>query len=398
MASAPDAHLNAAIETTTATHTSSSCDSELKPTYFVPNSFFVLVKQGEVRGNWMYKCAKCVNKTISASHKSRVNLVNHVKSKHNGSLKEFESLLDSNDRRRKRPAGVTDVDSESQSQQPKLANFLNRPTQSKLTQKDLDKLIINYIAQSVMPIHHVESEAFRGFVAHLAPKLVVKSRKTYRDQMKLDFDAFKTELKASMAKAQKICLTLDHWSSRHKGYLGVTAHWYGENSNRKHACIAMRRIMGRCTFDVLAKLIESIIIEYDISNKITHCVTDSGSNFVKAFAKFGTATEPDNSGDGLESDGLEPQGLMELLENPDSEQQEFQLPPHFRCAAHKLNLIASNNTPIDNPRSKKTFRSLMGKLTALWNKQSHSTVASDQIKQSLSKLLVTPNSTRYAVL
>ena len=62
---------------------------------------------------------------------------------------------------------------------------------------------------------------------------------------------------------------------------------------RKSACLACRRIIGRHTHDVLAKLIESINEEYKIKDKLRGSTTDSGSNFLKRFReKVASSTLP----------------------------------------------------------------------------------------------------------
>ena len=52
--------------------------------------------------------------------------------------------------------------------------------------------------------------------------------------------------------------------------------------------LACRWIIGSHTYNVLAEKMEYVLKEYRIQNKTTGAVTDSGSNFVKAFHLFGT--------------------------------------------------------------------------------------------------------------
>jgi len=73
------------------------------------------------------------------------------------------------------------------------------------------------------------------------------------------------------------------------------------------------------------------------------------------------------------------------------------LPPHFRCAVHKLSLVATKDSSLalSDKQYKKIYRSLHGKLVAIWNKQSTSVLASDKIRAALGKLFVVPNDTRW---
>lgn len=74
-----------------------------------------------------------------------------------------------------------------------------------------------------------------------------------------------------------------------------------------------------------------------------------------------------------------------------------QLPPHMRCAAHTLNLVASSDAEdaLDDPMFEERYTSAMGKCRALWNKQNQSVHAAEVIKKEFGKKLVTPNQTRW---
>ena len=64
----------------------------------------------------------------------------------------------------------------------------------------------------------------------------------------------------------------------------MTAHWIDELSLRRKQCVlACRRLTGRHTYDILAKTIEAVHIEFRIESKVLETTTDNGSNFVKAF-------------------------------------------------------------------------------------------------------------------
>lgn len=64
----------------------------------------------------------------------------------------------------------------------------------------------------------------------------------------------------------------------------MTIHWLNPNTlERMSKGLACRRLHGRHTHDVLAKVIELVLIEFNIQDKTTCIVTDNARNFEKAF-------------------------------------------------------------------------------------------------------------------
>lgn len=200
----------------------------------------------------------------------------------------------------------------------------------------------------------------------------------------------------------------------------------------RSACLAVRRILGSHTYDVIAKLLEDIHEEFQLSKKTTATVTDSGSNFVKAFRLFSTEFERpelfsqpvvpttiqdedyseevsgfDSEVEANEGDlrQIQEEALLEdleffeltnMLDPANGICESFSLPPHRRCACHSLNLIATSDVGKIRDRTFiKLYRSTEAKLTAVWNKQSRSSNASDFIEKTLNKLFVVPNKTRW---
>lgn len=143
---------------------------------------------------------------------------------------------------------------------------------------------------------------------------------------------------------------------------------------------------------------------YKIQNKIVASTTDSGSNFVKAFKSYQNSNDTDDESDENE-DGNDDEviDLFEILSNVNPIEEDndsyIQLPPHYRCASHTLDLIAkcdvdkmikSADTPFKN-----CYRKALAKCSSLWTKQNMSPLVAENIHNLLNVYLKTPNKTRW---
>ena len=175
----------------------------------------------------------------------------------------------------------------------------------------------------------------------------------------------------------------------------MTVHWIDPHTlKRCKAAIACARMMGRHTYDVLACKIEQAIVLLEVCATIT----DNGSNFVKAFTVYSDSS--DSAAVPLEDqDELLTFDSKETNTDDDLTQVQYELPPHYRCAAHTLNLIASKGADkflSSSSTSKGVYWSSFAKSSALWNKTSRPTVASDTVVQEVVKRkLIVPTATRW---
>ena len=81
-------------------------------------------------------------------------------------------------------------------------------------------------------------------------------------------------------------------------------------------------------------------------------------------------------------DGIRFLDMDTVLEMEIDEELYFSLPSHQRCAAHTLNLIATNGVDkaASTWSSRKMYRSAMGKCASIWNKAHRSSAAAEAVQ------------------
>lgn len=379
----------------------------------VPEDFFQYIGPADKAGNSLYRCLKCTfggqQKSISCGDKSRQNLKKHISAMHPSQLTKFEMLCDDLREQncgKKRTRDQLDGDKLVPAvKQRKLDSFSSL---TQLTQHQLDSYVVDYIVDSVLPVHQVDTEAFRRLIHKITQgRLLPACRQTVTKQLEERFIRRKKELKETLCMVSRVCTTADCWTSRRRSFLGTTVHWIDSSTmSRKSACLAVRQIKGKHTYNVLAKAMDEIFDDYELKSKICFTVTDSGSNFIKAFRLFSaddsepvSVDEPnseENDDDTSDIEYHEINASLDAPSNGDDDEILYQLPVHWKCACHLLSLVATTDcSKITDPLFKRTSVQTFGKFTALWNKQNRSVAASEKIKDLLGTLLITPGETRW---
>jgi hypothetical protein len=175
--------------------------------------------------------------------------------------------------------------------------------------------------------------------------------------------------------------------------------------------LACHRIEGPQTFEKLAELMCDGHARFELEGKILRAVTDNGSNFCKSFRQFGprsglAATDhlpPAEDMDDVEEvlpsqpqpqyrnereDGASgdheydvddeihlPPGsyhhvhVAEILEDGSEEGGLYKLPEHLRCAAHTMNLVASQDVKNVLENDSLHRSAIDQKANDLWKKQ-----------------------------
>lgn len=94
-------------------------------------------------------------------------------------------------------------------------------------------------------------------------------------------------MSAYLQGANRISLCCDIWSKRGltSSYLGVTAHFFSRNDNRRHtATLAVRKLTSSHISATIRDCVEEILAEWYIDeNKVSTVLTNNGSNTIAAF-------------------------------------------------------------------------------------------------------------------
>ncbi|XP_064461399.1 uncharacterized protein LOC135371249 [Ornithodoros turicata] len=216
------------------------------------------------------------------------------------------------------------------------------------------------------------------------------TRRVLMTRLDKRLEDMKEHLVQTFDAVECVAVTADCWTSFHRTLLGVMALWLEPDSlERRSAALALRRLTGRVTYDKLADALSEVFQEYKIRGKVTKVITDNGPNFIKAFRLYGGEAEVTDFA------GEEPVEVGRLMD--DAEDAGIRLPPHHRCAAHTLNLVATHDASRaeNDAEFANASKSAIKKCTALWNRQGQSTAAADIIKRHCGIYLVRPVATRW---
>ena len=380
--------------------------------------YFVVVDEGEK--NMRARCTLCSasSKPLSCARNTTSNFKKHLETVHK-TEKLMAVIPESREGRR---GGKCKRDTEDDEDEMYGHSKKQATLQRKVSPVVIRSLVAEYIVDDMLPLSTVESPAFRKLVSELmstsVQSLEIPNRKALSSYLQKVYESMVKKMKETLEGVSQVSTTADVWTAHHRSYLGMTVHWIDHTSlKQRKAAIACIRVIGRHTYDVLAAKIEEVHRNFGLIGKISATVTDNGSNFVKAFATFSVqepisgeasslADEWDDDDDEMElEDDVTFANLHDLI-IPDQDgeedltQIEYELPPHQRCAAHTLNLIAIYSTDVDKhlsscSQSRSVYRSSFAKCTALWNKMRRSTVAADVMQTQLKRKLLVPSPTRW---
>lgn len=299
-------------------------------------------------------------------------------------------------------------------------------------------MILNYVVEANAPLNVVSLPSFQNLLKTVSGKNIkIPSRYTIARQLEKEYKKLRQMLQDILDKQKYVCTTSDVWSKRGQAFLGVSVHFIDEFYRRHSYLLAFRKLEKRQTYDYLGQTLFQINEEYNLCEKITHSITDGGSNFGKAHRMYGPDARPDvcdpdvniipesqlfPSEDEDSDCEREENSEKETTENNVDDNIEFvtdsnvesneldfdefillssdiSLPKQLRCFAHLLNLIGKKDFLKWLQRIEsgtyKSFVRAYAKLKLLWNAYNKRPRAKTIIQNTINAGLTTPVDTRW---
>uniref|UniRef100_A0A3Q2YRB0 HAT C-terminal dimerisation domain-containing protein n=1 Tax=Hippocampus comes TaxID=109280 RepID=A0A3Q2YRB0_HIPCM len=239
-------------------------------------------------------------------------------------------------------------------------------------------VIRRWFVETLSPLGLCEHPYTRELFAYLSPEFQLMSRKILARGLDELMHKAKLEVNNLLSKQKWVATTADCWTV---AFLGMTVHWIDRPSLvRRKATLACRELK---TDQLLAEVIRDVHQEFGIVKKVVATTTDNGTNYVAVLNAFGEPQEEDE--EVLPGQPGDVQGHLDG-EDVDAEPR-VALPPHRRCSAHTLNLMATTDIRAvtgwsvgDTPWCEAT-----AKAQHLWNLQNRIPIAANQIKEAVNR-------------
>ncbi|KAE9533460.1 hypothetical protein AGLY_009098, partial [Aphis glycines] len=228
-------------------------------------------------------CQLCSKKIISYSN-STGNLLSHYKLVHStimSKVKEYKILK---------------MSGNSKKENLKQTKLYQSGSNKSCSKQEVNDLVFEYIVCEMRPLATVEKRSFKKLILGLTKsndESIIPNRKQMLKLLKNSYNSYVSMLSDLIQKSKYICTTADIWSANNKSYLGMTCHFIDSVTYERKSVLGCKRITGSHTYLNITETMACMTQEYNIHySKISHVVTDSASNFAKAFKTFSKSVKP----------------------------------------------------------------------------------------------------------
>ncbi len=240
-------------------------------------------------------------------------------------------------------------------------------------QKEMDKLLLRFIAGSLQPLSRVEDANFQALLNKAQPSYSSPSRKELSSKLlPSQTQLLQEHLNKKSCSVGYVCVTLDLCTNRQmRSCTGITCH-FNDNFQLQSTLLACTRFKGSHTAQKIHATFTEIITTFNLQTKTLTIVTDSGTSVLKALVTLPGVDDADTNQD---SEGEEEDDTFHIPDNNDNLLQL--LPGHVRCFVHTLQTTVKDGLQEAGPVSGVT-----GKASRLASHVRHSALPSDIVQVS----------------
>ncbi|CAH1104318.1 unnamed protein product [Psylliodes chrysocephalus] len=228
-----------------------------------------------------------------------------------------------------------------------------------LRQRELDQCLVKMICMDMQPFNIVNDPGFKMFCNKIDPRYKLPACTTLKRNMVPElYDSLKLKLQKIIDEVSYVALTTDAWTCTFttESYLTLTCHFI--NSDLQSCILETKKIEGSHTAANLANIIEEILQEWKLCDKVICIITDNAANMT---------------------------AMCNILKKP-----------HIGCFAHTINLVVQD--VLEKTECIKELLKTVKNIVAFFKKSSKATdlLKNEQENRNSSKLkLLQDISTRW---
>lgn len=153
----------------------------------------------------------------------------------------------------------------------------------------LDRASIKMIVSNQLPLSFISSTGFRDFMKLVEPNYKVPCEVTFKNRLMLVYDDVCMRIKAELNAALSVSFSTDCWTSRSEdSYITVNVHFVNDKWEGKFYNLSTMVMKEAHTSANLATEINSIINDWELTDKAMAVVTDNAANILGALKNIDT--------------------------------------------------------------------------------------------------------------
>lgn len=139
------------------------------------------------------------------------------------------------------------------------------------------------VVSNQLPLSFIGSNGFRDFMKLVEPNYKVPCEATFKNRLMLVYDDVSSQIKAELNAALSVSFSTDGWTSRSEdSYITVNAHFINDKWEGKSYNLITTAMDEAHTSANLASKINSIISDWELTDKAMAIVTDNAANMLAA--------------------------------------------------------------------------------------------------------------------